>query len=126
VGRIERIGDVYDQSADDADIQAAQEEWADIVGVRSIERFGQRLVGLVNEGRISVTELVTLFKKYLRHLPVQGTVYQEFQAVLLASVSRAGVELLQSWPQEELPPTTRHYPMAIPLKTVGRQNRRSL
>jgi hypothetical protein len=108
VGRIERIGDVYDRDADHADCQAVWAKWADMVGVGSAERVAQRLVGLVNEGRISETELFARFKNYLRHRPVEDVVHREFEAALLASVCRAGVELLHSKPQEELPPTTGH------------------
>ena len=79
-----------------------------MVGVESTERVGQRLLGLLNEGRISHTKLVDCFKNYLRHLPILYIMYREFHAVLLASVCRAGAELLQSLPQEALPPTTAH------------------
>ena len=108
VSRIEKIGDVYDRTSNAADVEAVRTKWADMVGAGSAERMAQRLIALVNEGRISEIELFALFKHYLQLAPFERVAYEEFQAVMLASVDKAGVELLQNPPQDKLTPTTGH------------------
>lgn len=94
VGRIEKIGDLYDRDADDANVEAVRTQWADMVGAGSAERMAQSLTALANEGRISEIEFFALFKTYLQHATFERVAYEEFQAVMLASVCKAGVELL--------------------------------
>jgi hypothetical protein len=108
VGRIERVGDVYDRDADSAEVLNIAAKWADIAGVGGAERVAQRLVRRVEEGKISAKESVLRLQNYVQHMLVQNIVYEEFQAVQLASVCRAGLNSLRTLAPEWLIPVVGH------------------